>query len=231
MGVKDAFIQYQSEMGVEGSDKEPREFLQVKVPFADGEKAQASLLATFQDFRVIETSSVDAQVGKEFTRKSLWAVAFSLVGIIIYISWRFEFAFSVGAVVALLHDALVTVGLYCLFGRQISMTIVAAVLTIIGYSVNDTIVIFDRIREDLKLNRGKSFFEIANLSINQTLSRTVLTSLTTLISVGALLIFGGGAINDFALTLFIGIVVGTYSSIFIATPIVLFWHRNDKVIK
>ncbi|HBA86166.1 MAG TPA: hypothetical protein DCZ95_18950 [Verrucomicrobia bacterium] len=227
-GIKDAFIQYQREMGEEGSSEAVRENLEIKVSFADGDKAEQVIGESFKDFKILEQNSVDAQVGKEFTRKSIMAVLLSLVGLIIYISWRFEFAFSVGAVVALLHDALITIGIYCLLGRQISLPIVAAVLTVIGYSVNDTIVVFDRIREDLKLMRGKSFIDIANLSINQTLGRTVLTSLTTLLSVAALLIFGGGAINDFALALFIGIIIGTYSSIFVATPIVLLWHRNEK---
>ncbi|MDD3604452.1 MAG: protein translocase subunit SecF, partial [Kiritimatiellae bacterium] len=129
-------------------------------------------------------------------------------------------------IAALAHDVLITVGIYCLLGRQISLPIVAALLTIVGYSVNDTIVVFDRIREDLKLVRGRSYKDIVNLSINQTLSRTVLTSLTTLLSVVILLLFGGGAIFDFALTLLIGIIVGTYSSVFLAAPIMLLWHRD-----
>jgi preprotein translocase SecF subunit len=145
---------------------------------------------------------------------------------IIYISWRFEFGFGVGAIVALAHDVLVTVGVYTAFDRQISLPIVAALLTIVGYSLNDTIVVFDRIREDIRLTRNKSFRDICNLSINQTLSRTLLTSLTTLIVVGMLLVFGGGAIFDFALALCIGVIVGTYSSIFVATPVVLLWYRN-----
>ena len=114
-------------------------------------------------------------------------------------------------------------------GYELSMPIIAALLTIVGYSVNDTIVVFDRIREDLKIEKGKSYEGIANLSINQTLSRTVLTSFTTLLTVVMLLIFGGGAVFDFALALCIGILVGTYSSIFVATPVVLFWHKEEKV--
>ena len=121
---------------------------------------------------------------------------------------------------------LITVGIYTLCGRQLSLPVVAALLTIVGYSVNDTIVVFDRIREDLRLERNRSFTEICNLSINQTLSRTILTSATTLITIMMLLVFGGGAINDFALALFVGVLVGTYSSIFVATPVVLLWHKN-----
>ena len=139
-----------------------------------------------------------------------------------------ELILAVGAIVALAHDVLFTVGVYSLCGRQISLPIVAALLTIVGYSVNDTIVVFDRIREDLRIVRNKNFKEICNLSINQTLSRTILTSLTTLITVVMLVLFGGGAINDFALALLIGVCVGTYSSIFVATPVVLLWHRDRK---
>jgi preprotein translocase SecF subunit len=141
---------------------------------------------------------------------------------------RYEFWFALGAIVALVHDVLVTMGIFSITGHQISLPIVAALLTIVGYSVNDTIVVFDRIREDLKLLKKPSFKEICNLSINQTLSRTLLTSFTTLITVAMLLIFGGGAIFDFALALCIGVLVGTYSSIFVATPIVLLWHRDKK---
>mgnify|MGYP003306767819 CR=1 FL=1 len=139
---------------------------------------------------------------------------------------RWDQAFAIGAIVALLHDVLVTVGLFCLLGRQLSLPIVAALLTIVGYSVNDTIVIFDRIREDLSLNKGKPYREVANGAINRTLGRTVLTSITTLLTVVMLLVFGGGAINDFALAVLIGILVGTYSSIFVATPVTLLWHRG-----
>ena len=168
------------------------------------------------------------QVGKELQKKGITAIVFALIGIVIYISIRFEFAFAVGAIAALLHDVLITVGLYCMLGNRLSLPIVAALLTIVGYSVNDTIVVFDRIREDLKLIKNKSYKEIANLSINRTLSRTLLTSFTTLLTVVMLLVFGGGAIFSFALALCIGILVGTYSSIFVATPVMLLWHRDDK---
>ena len=175
-----------------------------------------------------QEDEVGPQVGAELKTRALWSILMALLGIIIYISWRFELGFAIGAIVALAHDVLVTVGIYTLCGRQLSLPIVAALLTIVGYSVNDTIVVFDRIREDLKLVRDKSFKDICNLSINQTLSRTLLTSLTTLITVVMLLVFGGGAINDFALALFIGVLVGTYSSIFVATPVVLLWHRDRR---
>ncbi len=195
----------------------------------DEVKAQEVVLALDGNPEIIKNDLVGSQIGKELQRKGIWAIIWSLVGIIIYISIRFEFAFAMGAIVALAHDVLITVGVFCLLGRELSMPIIAALLTIVGYSVNDTIVVFDRIREDLKLVKGKSYMEIANLSINQTLSRTVLTSFTTLLTVVMLLLFGGGAVYDFALALFIGIVVGTYSSIFVATPVVLMWHKEEKV--
>jgi preprotein translocase SecF subunit len=145
---------------------------------------------------------------------------------IIYISIRFRFAYAIGAVVALLHDVLVSAGLFCFFGRQIDMTIIAALLTIIGFSVNDTIVIFDRIREKLKAFPNLSFLQVCNLSINETLARTVLTSTTVFMAVLMLLFFGGGAINDFAFIFFIGIITGTYSTVYIATPVMMAMTRR-----
>ena len=177
----------------------------------------------------MKQDSIGPQVGKELQKKGLIAIAVSLLGMIIYISWRFEFAFSVGAVVALLHDVLVTVGVYCLLGRQLNVTVIAAVLTIIGFSVNDTIVIFDRIREDMKLYRNRNFVDIANMAVNQCMGRTLLTSFTALLSVVALLVFGGGSIYDFALALFIGMISGVYSTVYVAAPIVLLWHKEKKV--
>jgi len=193
------------------------------------EAAQEVVLALDGNPEIIKTDSVGSQIGHELKKKGVNAIIFALLGIIIYISIRFEFAFAMGAIIALAHDVLITIGVYCALGHELSMPIIAALLTIVGYSVNDTIVVFDRIREDLGLVKGKSYQEIANMSINQTLSRTVLTSFTTLLTVVMLLIFGGGAVYDFALALFIGILVGTYSSIFVATPVVLLWHKEEKV--
>ena len=230
-GIKEVMVQYQREIGVAEATELP-ETLEVKVGYEDGAVALDSIKTAFaaQGYKDIANDTVGPQIGKELKKKGITALVMALLGIIIYISIRFEFSFAVGAIVALLHDVLITVGIYCLLGRQLSLPIIAALLTIVGYSVNDTIVVFDRIREDLKLMKGKaSYGEIANLSINQTLSRTVLTSVTTLLTVTMLLLFGGGAINDFALALFIGIIVGTYSSVFVATPVVLFWHKEKKV--
>ena len=168
-------------------------------------------------------------MGDELKRRGLKAMIFALLGIIIYISLRFEFAFAMGAIAALIHDVLITIGIFCLLGNQLSMPIIAALLTIVGYSVNDTIVVFDRIREDIRLNKGNSYDNVSNMAINKTLSRTVLTSFTTLLTVIMLLVFGGGAVKDFAMALLIGILVGTYSSIFVATPVMLLWHKNKKI--
>ncbi len=229
-GVPDAFIQYQRELVPDETGVIPEDLL-LKVPFGAGDATKAAMNTTFADagLRLLQEDTVGPQVGRDLRRKGLMAVVWALVGIVIYISLRFEFAFAIGAIVAVAHDVLITIGIFTLLGQQLSLPIVAALLTIVGYSVNDTIVVFDRIREDLGLIKDKTYSQIANLSINQTLSRTLLTSITTLITVTMLLIFGGGAIRDFALALFIGIIVGTYSSIFVATPVVLFWHRDKPV--
>lgn len=191
-GIAEATIQYQRSIGAADASAD---VLEIKVGFEEGDAALAAMQAAFTDKGITEAGEekIGAQVGAELKRKGVMAIAFAMVGIIIYISIRFEFAFAVGAIIALLHDVLITIGIYCLFGRQLSLPIVAALLTIVGYSVNDTIVVFDRIREDIKLMKGKaSYREIANLSINQTLSRTLLTSITTLLTVTMLLVFGGG---------------------------------------
>jgi SecD/SecF fusion protein len=231
-GIKDASIQYRKDLAA-SADATDKETLEVKVSYESGNAAVDAVKTAFaaQGYRDIANDTVGPQIGQELKKKGIMALVMAMLGIIIYISIRFEFAFAVGAIVAIFHDVLITVGIYCLMGRQLSLPIIAALLTIVGYSVNDTIVVFDRIREDIKLLHGDklSYREIANMSINQTLSRTVLTSLTTLLTVVMLLVFGGGAINDFALALFIGIVVGTYSSIFVATPVVLLWHKEKKI--
>jgi len=230
--LQNIHIQYQKDLA--SPDKQ---FLLVKashVVVDSDKKAGDTITQTITEkypdsrFDLLQEEEVGPQVGSELKMSALKAIIIALIGIIIYITIRFEFGFAVGAIVALLHDVLFTVGIYCLLGQQISLPIIAALLTIVGYSVNDTIVVFDRIREDLRVDRKLSFKEICNLSINQTLSRTLLTSFTTLLAVGTLLVLGGGAIFDFALALFIGIIVGTYSSIFVATPAVLAFYKNKK---
>jgi len=146
-----------------------------------------------------------------------------MIGILIYISWRFELRFAIGAIVALMHDVLITLGAFSISGREIDLPIIAAFLAIIGYSLNDTIIVYDRIRENYGKHQKKGFDAVVNLSINETLSRTILTSGTTLLVVLALFIFGGGVIHNFAFAMLIGILVGTYSSIFVASPVLIFW--------
>ncbi|MCL5098951.1 MAG: protein translocase subunit SecF, partial [Candidatus Omnitrophica bacterium] len=152
----------------------------------------------------------------------------AMFGILVYVAMRYEFSFAVGAVLALVHDVLMTMGLFCLSGRQFSAPMVAAILTILGFSINDTIVIFDRIREDLKLGIRGTFKEVMNKALNQTLSRTLITSGTVFLATLSLYLFGGGVINDFAFTFLVGIVTGTYSSIYIASALVLWWHKGER---
>ena len=171
-------------------------------------------------------------VGKELREKGIMALIYALIGILIYVAWRFEPIFAFGAILALVHDTLATTGIFMTVGREFSLPVIAALLTVIGYSINDTIVVYDRIRENMKvLLRSKPFEEIVNESINQTLSRTVITSMTTFFVVLCLYLFGGGVINDFAFVLLVGIIVGTYSSIFIASAIVVDWYKHVKKVK
>ncbi len=219
-GVRDVGIQYQRS----GTGEAQNEVLVVKVGTPEeGTRVQDVLAKQFaaNGFTLKSEDTVGPQVGKELQRSGLIAIGLSLVGMIVYITIRFEFSFAIGAVVGLLHNLLITIGLYCVFHRQFSTTTIAALLTVLGYSVNDTIVVFDRIRETRKLRAGRLDPAVVNESVNATLSRTLLTSFTTLLSVAMLMVFGGGSIFDFALAMFIGVVAGTYSSIFIASPIML----------
>ncbi|HOP27450.1 MAG TPA: protein translocase subunit SecD [Candidatus Sabulitectum sp.] len=169
---------------------------------------------------------IGPRVGNELRSQAVDSIMLAMFFIVLYIWYRFQFKWGLAAVAALLHDILITVGLLALFQVEVSLTIIAALLTIVGYSINDTIVVFDRIREDNRLRKGKTFEETVNKGINETLSRTVVTSLTTFVAVLMLFIFGTGEIRDFALTLMIGIIVGTYSSIFVASPILIDWHAR-----
>jgi len=178
------------------------------------------------DFEILRVEKVGPTVGKDLTAKAIKALLFALVGICIYISFRFEFRFAIAAIVALFHDVLISAGVLSLAGREFSVPVIAALLTVVGYSINDTIVVFDRIREDVHLMRKSRYKDIVNTSINQTLSRTLLTSLTTLLVVLALFFLGGAVINDFAFVLLVGVIVGTYSSIFVASPLVVEWQRK-----
>ncbi|MCF7912491.1 MAG: protein translocase subunit SecF [Candidatus Cloacimonetes bacterium] len=228
-GITDAEIQ-------ELHDMEGRRLILIKTQvtgeeetqtgFTKGDQIVNSLKAKFPNNYnpatfVRQQDEVGPRIGEELKGKAVLAIFWALMGIIIYIWWRFEFTFGIAAIAALIHDILITVGIFAIFGKEISLPVVAALLTIVGYSLNDTIVVFDRIREDIKKFRKQSYAEIINHSINETLSRTIITSLTTFLVVLCLYIFGGSVINDFAFALLIGVVVGTYSSIFIASPILV----------
>lgn len=179
-------------------------------------------------FEVRRLETVGPKIGKELKGDMISAVLIAMIGIVIYISIRFQFMYAIGALVALTHDVLITLGLFSLLNMEISLSVLAAFLFIVGYSLNDTIVVFDRVRENAKAKRNDSFESVLNLSLNQTLNRTVITSLTTLTVVLILLFFGGEVIKPFAFALTIGLVVGTYSSIFVASPVVLIWDENQK---
>ena len=167
---------------------------------------------------------VGPQVGKDLRMKGLLAILYAMGGILLYVTWRFEFRFAVGAILALVHDVLITLGVFSLFGKEIDLPIIAAFLAIIGYSLNDTIIVYDRIRENTGKHLKDGLVAVINRSINETLSRTILTSGTTLLVVLALFLFGGGVIHNFAFALLVGIIIGTYSSIFVASPLLIFWE-------
>ena len=179
-------------------------------------------------FKAASVDEVGSMVGADLKKSGTYAVLFSLVAILVYVGFRFNFGFGLGGLVALAHDALITLGIFSLCGRQVSLIVVTALLTIIGYSINDTVVVFDRIREKLRHDTRTSFRDLCNIALNQCLSRTVITSATTFFAVLALFAFGDGSIYDFALTMLIGIIAGTYSSMFIATPVMLWWYRGKR---
>src|SRR5216110_2149489 len=217
IGLADASIQESTQVG--------RSYITIRTPLNTSDKVENQVMQTLPSsgFRVEGSERVGALVGGELAKNSLIALGLGILGILIFVTFRFQLSFAVGAIVALLHDVLMTVGVFALFGRELTLTIVGAVLTVAGYSINDTIVVYDRIREGLASGRRGTIEEIMNSSINQTLSRTILTSTVTLIPILCLFFFGGAVLRDFSLAIIIGVVVGTYSSIFIASPIVLWW--------
>jgi preprotein translocase subunit SecF len=172
--------------------------------------------------------TVGPQVGYDLGRKAKQATVWALIGMLIYIGIRFKLAYGVAAILTLIHDVLITLGIFSFTNREINLPVIAGILTIVGYSLNDTIVIFDRVRDNIKLFRKYEFEKILDKSINQTLSRTVITSSTTFLTVLALFLFGGEVINDFAFTMIIGVLIGTYSSIFQSCPLLLFWNKIFK---
>jgi len=223
-GLTDTTIGYQQNRST------GHETLQVVVPNETGPKASAALAAAFPQagFDVVGTDSVGPSVGTQIQKSAILSSLLAMFGILIYVAFRYEFSFAVASVAALVHDVLITLALFFVLGGQLNATMVAAILTIIGYSINDKIVIMDRIREDLKLGVRGTFRQVIDIALNQTLSRTIITGGAVILSTLALLIFGGGAIEDFALVFLIGTVAGTYSSLMIASPIVLWWHHGQR---
>src|SRR3989440_4118902 len=219
IGFADASIQESTQGG--------KSYITIRTPLNTSDRVEKQIMQAMPKagFNVEGSERVGALVGGELAKSSLIALGLGILGILIFVTFRFELSFAVGAIVALLHDVLMTVGMFSLLGRELTLTMVGAVLTIAGYSINDTIVVYDRIREGLASGRRGTIEEIMNSSINQTLSRTILTSTVTLIPILCLFLFGGAVLRDFSLAIIIGVVVGTYSSIFIASPIVLWWTR------
>ena len=219
LDLEDASIQESQQMG--------KEYITIRGPINSSDAVEKQLAQAMPQagFKTEQADRVGALVGGELAKSSLLALGIGILGILLYVTLRFELSFAVGAIVALLHDVLITVGVFSLLHRELTLTMVGAVLTIAGYSINDTIVVYDRIREGLASGRKGSIEQIMNESINQTLSRTLLTSGVTMIPILCLFLFGGSVLRDFALAIIIGVVVGTYSSIFVASPIVLWWTK------
>jgi preprotein translocase SecF subunit len=236
--VRAALKQIDLEESVVQTEKSSgKEFLTIRSAPGTSDRIEKLLDEKFPEakFRVEQNDKVGKLVGDELARNSLIALGLGIIGIFIYVAARFEFAFALAAIIALLHDVILTIGAFALFGRELSLIIVGAVLTIAGYSINDTIVVFDRIREGMRTTNAVSLQFIMNRAINETLGRTILTGGTTVLSTLALYFLGGPVLHDFAFTILIGILVGTYSSIFIASPIVLWWscwrgkkHRESQ---
>ncbi len=176
-------------------------------------------------YEILKTDYVGPRVGEDLRNKGILAIVYAIALILVYITLRFEFRYALGAVIALIHDVTITTGAFMWSGKEVNLAIIAALLTIVGYSLNDTIVVFDRIRENVRRMRRLPFAQMIDNSINETLSRTLLTSLTTLVVVFFLWLLGGGVIHDFAFALMVGVVVGTYSSIFVASSFVIFWEK------
>lgn len=187
----------------------------------------AGLREHFGEIDVRRTEMVGPVVGQELVKQALMALLLAAIGMLVYLSFRFEYRFATVAVLAVLHDAIIVLGIFALFSKEINSPFIASILTVVGYSVNNTIVIFDKIRENVGLRKRESWAEVANNSINETLTRSINTSLTTLLAVLALFFFGGATIQDFVLALLLGIVVGTYSSVFVAGPLWVVWKNWD----
>ncbi|MEZ4652269.1 MAG: protein translocase subunit SecF [Candidatus Eisenbacteria bacterium] len=213
----------------------------VRVPVSDTEAAAADkgpsalLLDALQTEKpglsgeLLREELVGPRVGSELRQKAFWAVLISLVLILAYVGFRFEIRFAVGGVIALAHDVLVVLALFSVLNIEITIPVVAALLTIGGYSINDTVVVFDRIREQSRLHVGQKISDVMDLSINQTLSRTIITAFTTFLAALSLVIFGGEVIHDFALAMVVGVAIGTYSSIFVASALALDMSKHERI--
>ncbi|HUJ44070.1 MAG TPA: protein translocase subunit SecD [Opitutaceae bacterium] len=206
------------------------EVLKVQTATGKGEAAVAALTKAFPQahFTVVGTNTIGPAIGKEIQWNAFLAIGLSIVGIMLYVAFRFEMGYGIGAVVSTIHDVLMTIGIFVLSGRQFNASMVGAILLIVGYSINDTIVVFDRIREELRVNPNGTLRDIINLATNRVFNRSILTSLTTFLAALSLYLFGGGVINDLAFTFLVGIITGTGSSIYIASPIFYWWHKGDR---
>jgi preprotein translocase subunit SecF len=229
--VRDVLVKYKLERSVVQRSGEKDIYIRTEELDRDTRiKIVDDLKKKFGEVELLEADTIGPVIGKELRTQALWALLIASLAIIIYVSLRFEFKYAVAALIALYHDALITTGIIALLWRNIETPFVAAILTIMGYSINDTIVIFDRIRENIKKYSGKKkkFSEIVNISVNETLARSINTVLTTIMVVLAVLFFGGETLKDFVLVLLIGFAVGAYSSIFLASPIVAVWESRKK---
>jgi SecD/SecF fusion protein len=215
---------YQSEIGA------AHEILNVQTETGKGDAVVAALQKAFPDagFDVAGRTTVGPSIGREVQWNAAISIGLSIIGIMLYVAFRFEMGYGIGAVVSTVHDVLMTIGIFVLTDRQFTAPMVGAILLIVGYSINDTIVVFDRIREELKLNPTLRLRDVINLATTRVFARSLLTSVTTFLAALALFLFGGGVINDLSFTFLVGIITGTFSSIFIATPIFYWWHKGDR---
>jgi SecD/SecF fusion protein len=207
-----------------------REVMKITTPFDQGSVTLTKLQQALPQAQLekVGESRIGASVGKEIQWNALKSVLAALVAILVYVAFRFEMGYGIGAVVSTVHDVFITIGLFVLFGGQFNASMVAAILLIIGYSINDTIVVFDRIREELKLNPTGTLRDVINRSLNLTLSRTIITGGTTLLTAITLIVTTSDDVRDISFTLLIGVLTGTFSSLFIATPVFYWWHKGDR---
>ena len=229
VNLQDSLIQA---IGTEGIEYEIRVSLKKGKSSVIVQKVKKALKEKFGDkFEIRKIDYIGGVVGEELRKASVYSIVAVLVAILIYVGYRFEPVFALGAVVPLFHDAIITLGFFSLLGEEVNLAVIAAILTVLGYSLNDTIIIFDRIRENIKIRGKKNLLQLVNQSINENLSRTIITSGTTLFSVLALYLFGGESLKGFSLALLIGIVFGTYSSIYVASPLVVDLERFLRLRK